>query len=291
MVPHPFSASVLFACLLGSARSLTRSLPEGAPEHVHAEARGGSSEGPSLVSALSNAGSDKTGHHGYDRVYTPLFEPLRAKPVRLVEIGVERGRSLKAWQEFFSAGSHVFGIGYGNWQTDFKTKCHAAKQTATNHGTVALDQCDLYRGDQSNITFLRTFLEDSGGRFDIIIDDGSHVPDHQRITFETLWPSVVPGGLFIIEDVETSYWGPKAKVYGYALEGQSSFVEHMQKVAHAINREFANGKSPLPDLYNDVSTITFAQNLIVVKKQTTLEGRRYFNRKYRFARNVPGRHD
>ena len=87
---------------------------------------------------------------------------------------------MKAWQEFFSAGSHVFGIGYGQlneWQTGFKTECHAAKQTATNrtrrssNGTADLDsRCDLYRGDQSNITFLRTFLEDSGGRFDIIIE-------------------------------------------------------------------------------------------------------------------------
>ena len=102
--------------------------------------------------------------------------------------------------------------------------------------------------------------------------------------------------MITIEDVETSYWGPWAEIYGYSLKGQSSFVEHMQKVAHVINREFTNGKSPLPDLYNDVSTITFAQNLIVVKKQTTLEGRRYFNRKYRFGTPVavksymPGRH-
>ena len=35
----------------------------------------------------------------------------------------------------------------------------------------------------------------------------------------------------------------------------------------------------LSDLYNDVSTITFAQNLIVLKKRTTLEKDRYFNRK------------
>ena len=112
------------------------------------------------------------------------------------------------------------------------------------------------------------------------------MPDHQRITFETLWPSVVPGGLYAIEDVETSYWREDEKVYGYELRGQRSIVEHMQAVAHAINREFTNGKSPLPDLYNDVSTITFAQNLIVVKKQTTLEGRRYFNRRYRFLRRA-----
>ena len=87
-------------------------------------------------------------------------------------------------------------IGYGNWQQDFNTKCHAAKETAT---LDLSSQCDLYRGDQSNITFLRAFLQDSGGRFDIVVDDGSHLPDHQRITFETLWPTVVSGGLYIIE--------------------------------------------------------------------------------------------
>ena len=62
---------------------------------MHAEARRGSSEadeGPSLVSALSNAGSDKVSQHGYDRVYTPLFEPLRAKSIRMLEIGVDKGR-------------------------------------------------------------------------------------------------------------------------------------------------------------------------------------------------------
>jgi len=266
---HQFSLSVLFACLLASASSLPLTQPERVTERW-----------PTLHDELSKAGSDKIHHHGYDRFYTPLFEPLRATPIRIVEIGVEQGKSMKAWQAFFSAGSHIFGIGYGNWQKEVKTKCHLAMQTATADRD---SQCDLYRGDQSNITFLRAFLEDSGGHFDIIIDDGSHVPDHQRITFETLWPSVVPGGLYTIEDVETSYWRSSATIYGYSLKNQSqpSFVKHMQGVAHAINREFTRGKSPMPDLYNSVSTITFAQNLIVVKKQAMHEGR-YFNRKYRF---------
>jgi hypothetical protein len=239
-------------------------------------------ERPSLADALSK--SDKTTRHGYDRVYTPLFEPLRAQPIRFVEIGVHEGKSMKAWQAFFSAGSHVFGIGYGNWQQDFNTKCHAAKETAT---LDLSSQCDLYRGDQSNITFLRAFLQDSGGRFDIVVDDGSHLPNHQRITFETLWPTVVSGGLYIIEDVETSYWASWAHIYGYSMKGQRSFVTHMQTVAHAINREFTHGRSPLPDLYSDVSTITFAQNLIVLRKQTAFEKGRYFNREYIGMHNLP----
>ncbi len=43
-------------------------------------------------------------------------------------------------------------------------------------------------------------------RYDIIIDDGSHVPQHQIISLACLLPALNPGGLYIIEDLETSYW-------------------------------------------------------------------------------------
>jgi len=232
----------------------------------------------SLHSILAAAGSDKATHHGYTRYYSREFEPLRAQAIRLVEIGVEKGRSMKAWQSFFAnPATHVYGIGYGNWQTQFKTDCNEAHETRVTSPSA----CTVFRGDQSNTKFLNAFLEDSGGRFDIVIDDGSHVPDHQRITFETLWPSVVPGGLYAIEDVETSYWREDEKVYGYELRGQRSIVEHMQAVAHAINREFTNGETPLPELYNDVSTVMFAQNLIILRKQTKFEASHFFNRTYR----------
>ena len=43
-------------------------------------------------------------------------------------------------------------------------------------------------------------------RYDIIIDDGSHVPQHQITSLACLLPALNPGGLYIIENVETSYW-------------------------------------------------------------------------------------
>ena len=239
---------------------------------------------PSLHQILSKSRSDKAAHHGYTRFYTPLFEPLRTKKTRLVEIGVEQGRSMKAWQIYFSnTQSHMFGIGSGNFQKTPTTTCDDASGTATK-GSGA--PCDLFHGDQSNATFLNTFIKQTGGRFDIIIDDGSHVPDHQRISFESLWPAVVPGGLYAIEDVETSYWHDSASIYGYNLSGQRSIVEHMTAVANVINREFLLGKSPLPAVYSDVSTIMFAQNLIVLRKQTALEQKHYFNRTYRMANEL-----
>ena len=115
------------------------------------------------------------------------------------------------------------------------------------------------------------------------------MPDHQRITFESLWPAVVPGGLYAMEDVETSYWDQSSSIYGYSLRGQRSIVEHMKAVADAINREFTGGESPLPAVYNDVGTITFAHNLIVLRKQTNFEGKHYYNRTYRFEKFTKSR--
>jgi len=68
-----------------------------------------------LHQILTKAGSDKGSHHGYTRFYTPLFAPLRRRDVRLVEIGVERGASMKAWQLYFPNASHVYGIGFGDF--------------------------------------------------------------------------------------------------------------------------------------------------------------------------------
>ena len=53
-------------------------------------------------------------------------------------------------------------------------------------------------------------------------------------------------------------------------------------VADAVNREFSLGWSPLPPLYHSVSSVTFGQNIVALRKQTEQE-RKYFNRHYRFS--------
>ena len=51
-------------------------------------------------------------------------------------------------------------------------------------------------------------MADVGGqKFDVIIDDGSHIPWHQIFTLETIFDTFLKdGGVYIIEDIETSYW-------------------------------------------------------------------------------------
>lgn len=78
----------------------------------------------------------------------------------------------------------------------------------------------LYTGDQSDTKFLQQMKADLDHKlFDIIVDDGSHVPWHQLLTFEIMFETwLKPGGIYIIEDVETSYLdGTNPRIYGYDI--------------------------------------------------------------------------
>ena len=92
-----------------------------------------------------------------------------------MEIGVEAGRSMKSWPLYFKNANHIFGIGYGTsneWQEKGEQDC--GEMMVGHPG-----KCTLFKGDQSNNDFLHYFLNVSGGNFDFIIDDASHVPFHQ----------------------------------------------------------------------------------------------------------------
>ena len=81
--------------------------------------------------------------------------------------------------------------------------------------------------------------------YDIIIDDGSHVPKHMLLTFRHLWPYVRPGGMYVIEDIGFSYVDAPSKIYGYQLGdggiGQpppGNLVEKFKQVADLVSRQW-----------------------------------------------------
>ena len=88
----------------------------------------------------------------------------------------------------------------------------------------------------------------------------------------------------VVEDVETSYWSEQAKFYNYSYRGQHSFVERMKLVADAVNREFSLGESPLPTLYNTVSTLMFGQNIIILRHGSEIS--ELLHNPYLFRQNI-----
>jgi len=63
----------------------------------------------------------------------------------------------------------------------------------------------VYTGDQADKTFLEKFIQESGGEFDVIIDDGGHTMKQQKVSFNALLPAVKPGGIYFCEDLHTSF--------------------------------------------------------------------------------------
>ena len=61
------------------------------------------------------------------------------------------------------------------------------------------DDFTVIRGHQGEANDLERLLQECR-LFHLIIDDGSHASDDQKVSFNTLWPRVVKGGWYVIED-------------------------------------------------------------------------------------------
>ncbi|MFI1913933.1 class I SAM-dependent methyltransferase [Nocardia sp. NPDC020380] len=154
---------------------------------------GCSSRRPDLNDLSVRYGSDKWGMlHWFTPHYEQHLAQLRDEPVRVLEIGIggykdpaDGGASLRMWKAFFPRGI-VTGL-------DIFPK----------HG---LDETRLrtVQGDQNDPAFLES-LAAKYGPFDVIIDDGSHINEHVITSFQTLFRHVRPGGVYVIEDLFTTY--------------------------------------------------------------------------------------
>lgn len=138
-------------------------------------------------------GSDKWGDHFYTEHYERHFGAHRNQRVKVLEIGVGGfespalgGESLRMWKHFFPRGL-VYGL------------------DVFDKSPIDEPRVQTIRGDQSNPAFLATMAAEVGP-FDIVIDDGSHLSAHVITSFETLFPLLNPGGIYVIEDLQTSYW-------------------------------------------------------------------------------------
>ena len=134
----------------------------------------------------------------------------------------------------------------------------------------------LLRGDQSKREDRERIA--GSGPFDIVIDDGSHVPEHQIATFKTLWPALRGGGLYAVEDIETSYWRRGVKMYNQAVAG--SVVSYFEHLIHtAVNGEYAENRSTFA---GDIESMEFAPNLILIRKFHSRKN----VRRYRFQKKL-----
>jgi hypothetical protein len=180
----------------------------------------------------------------YLPIYERYFAPYRGTPVRMLEIGVSRGGSLDLWRRYFGADATIFGI-------DIDPACLSV--------VAAPNQVRI--GSQADPAFLLGVIEELGAP-DIILDDGSHVATHQQASFETLFPRLKEGGLYVIEDLHTAYWpdfdGGHRRP-GTAIELVKQMIDDMHGWYH---------RRPTPTPAKDaVGAIHVHDSLVVLEKR------------------------
>ena len=156
------------------------------------------------------------------------FRDLREMSVRLLEIGVQNGGSLHMWKEYFPNAVEIIGI-------DVDERCKKFES-----GNVR-----VYIGDQEDIAF----LDSIPGLFDVIIDDGGHTMTQQQTSFHRMFPKLKDGGIYVIEDLHTSYWkefGGKRGRAGTTIEWLKGLLDDLhfwasdhRRVSWLYNMKFA----------------------------------------------------
>ena len=183
-------------------------------------------------------------HHYFD-IYHNHFSRFRNRPVTLLEIGVFEGGSLQMWKKYFGRRAKIYGV-------DVDPKCKDLEE----------DQIKIFIGDQADRNFLRELAEKIGN-IDILIDDGGHTMVQQITTFEELYPSVSATGIYLVEDLHTSYW----EDYGGGYKKQGSFIEKAKEFVDAINAWHSREPELTPgSLTKSATGIHFYDSVLVIEK-------------------------
>jgi len=125
--------------------------------------------------------------HNYTPIYHAVFGQRRHEVRRVLEVGVNHGSSLRMWQEYFPF-AEIFGL-------DLRPECLFREERIC-----------CFQADQGNPDSLRVAVAQTGGRpFDLIVDDGSHIRQHQVVTANTLIHYLAQGGSFFTEDLAGPY--------------------------------------------------------------------------------------
>lgn len=202
-------------------------------------------------------GSDKWGHHTYPRRYEQHFDRLRDQPLTVLEIGVggfgdqqRGGASLDVWRRYFPRAL-VYGL-------DIVDKSHMSDQRVT-----------VLQADQSSPADLARVLEVTGAP-DIVIDDGSHVSAHLLASFAHLFPALRDGGLYVMEDLQTSYW-PTFGGLAHTYNDPATSLGFLKTLVDGLHHEEIVGRTAAPaDAH--IGGVHFYHNLAFIEKEHNLDG-------------------
>ncbi len=183
--------------------------------------------------------------HYFD-IYDRYFSKYRNKKPVVLEIGVFQGGSLRMWRDYFGADAEIYAI-------DINPLC---KQFETPNTKIFI-------GSQDDRNFLQS-VRKSIPPIDILIDDGGHTMQQQIVTFEELFSHVKEDGIYLCEDLHTSYWNN----YGGGFKKKSTFIEYSKDFIDYINAWHSREKGlQVNDFTRSVYGLHYYDSILVIEKR------------------------
>lgn len=179
----------------------------------------------------------------YFHIYEKHFSRFRNGSVLLLEIGTGRGGSAEMWKRYFGPLSRIVTI-------DIDDKSH-----------VNDEQIYARQGNQADAAFLRSLVDEFGVP-DIVIDDGSHVMSDVTTTFETLYPLLRSGSVYLVEDMNAAYYSD----YGGGLHNRDTFIERCKVLVDDMHAMHTNGELQQTPFGAETFSVTFYDMVVVLEK-------------------------
>jgi hypothetical protein len=214
---------------------------------------------------LENDRHDLHKWHHYFPIYERYFSRFRGKRLALLEIGVARGGSLRLWRQYFGPDATITGI-------------DVDPESVEHRG----ENIEIFVGDQADAGFLAG-VPQQRGPFDLVIDDGGHTARQQIVSFETLFPFVRDGGVYLVEDLHTNLW-PAYLDHPLGVSFLDIATRMAEKLTwwHHDERSFARygkneaereGEVAVPQIARQLSSIAFYDSVVVFEKSAVPEPR------------------
>jgi cephalosporin hydroxylase len=187
----------------------------------------------------------------YFEIYDRHFSRFRKQSVVILEFGVSHGGSLEMWRSYFGKKALIYGV-------DIDPRC---KKFEDKNTTILI-------GDQEDRVFLKSVRE-KVGPVDIVIEDGGHTMGQQIATFEEIYPAVKQDGVFLIEDLHTSYW----KDFGGAYKKPGTFIEYAKNLIDQLNAWHSQDSKKLKvdEFTKTTHSMHFYDSIVVFEKRKMLQ--------------------
>lgn len=199
--------------------------------------------------------------------YDRIFSKYRNEPVRILEIGIQNGGSLEIWSKYFPRAEVIVGC-------DINQAC----------GLLNFDdkRICVVVGDANADGTQRNILEKSEA-FDIVIDDGSHRSSDIVRTFSRYFPYLAEGGVFVVEDLHTSYWQDFEGGLYDPLSSMSFFKRLLDLINHqhwGLDHSRTDALAAFASRYGiafdetsltSIHSIEFLNSLCIITKRPPLE--------------------